>query len=64
LEEEEDNKRIILASSSPRRKKILEQLHLDFEIIKPIEAEERLFKNPYETVSYNSSAINHLKIIF
>jgi septum formation protein len=54
LEEEEDNKRIILASSSPRRKKIFEQLHLDFEIIKPIEAEERLFKNPYETVSYNS----------
>ena len=54
LEEEEDNKRIILASSSPRRKKILEQLHLDFEIIKPVEAEERLFKNPYETVSYNS----------
>jgi septum formation protein len=54
LEEEEDNKRIILASGSPRRKKILEQLHLDFEIIKPIEAEEKLFKNPYETVSYNS----------
>lgn len=54
MEEEEDNKRIILASSSPRRKKILEQLHLDFEIIKPVEAEERLFKNPYETVSYNS----------
>ncbi len=52
--EEEDNKRIILASSSPRRKKILEQLHLDFEIIKPIEAGERLFKNPYETVLYNS----------
>ena len=33
---------------------ILEQLHLDFEIVKPIEAEERLFKNPYKTVSYNS----------
>ena len=54
MEEEEDNKRIILASSSPRRKKILEQIHLDFEIIKPIGAEERLFKNPYETVLYNS----------
>jgi len=54
LEEEEDNKRIILASGSPRRKKILEQLHLDFEIIKPIEDEEKLFKNPYKTVSYNS----------
>ena len=54
LEEEEDNRRIILASSSPRRKKILEQLHLDFEIIEPKESQERLFKNPYETVSYNS----------
>ena len=56
LEEEEDNKRIILASSSPRRKKILEQLHLDFEIIEPKESEERLFKNPYKTVLYNSLA--------
>jgi septum formation protein len=52
--EEEDNKRIILASSSPRRKKILEQLHLDFEIIKPKESLERIFKNPYKTVYYNS----------
>jgi septum formation protein len=54
LEEEEDNKRIILASSSARRKKILEQLHMDFEIIEPKESEERLFKNPYKTVCYNS----------
>jgi len=56
LEEEEDNKRIILASSSPRRKKILEQLHLDYEVIEPKESEEKLFKNPYKTVSYNSLA--------
>ena len=56
MEKEEDNKRIILASSSSRRKKILEQLHLDFEIIEPINAEERLFKNPYKTVCYNSLA--------
>ncbi|MCL5069851.1 MAG: Maf family protein [Actinobacteria bacterium] len=56
MEEEEDNKRIILASSSPRRKRILEQLHLDFEIIEPSKSVEKLFKNPYETVSYNSLA--------
>ena len=33
---------------------IFEQMRLDFEIIKPVETKERLFKNPYKTVFHNS----------
>jgi septum formation protein len=52
----EDNisRKIILASGSPRRKKILENLRIDFDIIKPSGAVEKLFKNPRKTVVYNS----------
>jgi septum formation protein len=56
LEEEgNSSKRLILASSSPRRRRILDQLRLNFEVIEPENAEERIFKNPYKTVKYNSS---------
>lgn len=71
LEEEEKNKnlnecrdinlqdsisrRVILASGSPRRKKILENLKIDFEVVKPYGTVEKLFKNPRKTVVYNSS---------
>ena len=57
MEEEEDNnhRKIILASSSPRRKKILEKLRVDYESVKPEGVEEKVFKNPYKTVLYNSS---------
>jgi septum formation protein len=52
----EDNisRKIILASVSPRRKKILENLRIDFDVIKPSGAVEKLFKNPQKTVLYNS----------
>jgi len=58
LEEEEANnpeRVIILASSSPRRKRILEQLDIDFDVMKPVGAAEKNFKDPYKTVKYNSS---------
>jgi MAF protein len=71
LEEEEKNKRlsgcrnincqdnisrkIILASGSPRRKKILENLKIVFDVIKPSGTVEKFFKNPRKTVVYNSS---------
>ena len=48
-------RRIILASGSPRRKKILENLRIDFDVIKPAGVVEKLFKNPQKTVIYNSS---------
>jgi septum formation protein len=53
----EDNisRRIILASDSPRRKKILENLRIDFDVIKPSGAVEKSFKNPRKTAVYNSS---------
>jgi septum formation protein len=53
----EDNisRRIILASASPRRKKILENLRIDFDVIKPFGAVEKSFKNPRKTVVYNST---------
>jgi septum formation protein len=70
LEEEEKNKRldcckdiipgdnisrrVVLASGSPRRKKILENLRIDFDVIKPSGAVEKSFKNPRKTVLYNS----------
>jgi septum formation protein len=50
---------LILASGSPRRKRILEALKLDFRIIKPATVTERYFKNPYNTVKYNSSNKAH-----
>lgn len=58
MEEEEANnpeRVIILASSSPRRKRILEQLDIDFDVMKPVGAAEKNFKDPYKTVKYNSS---------
>lgn len=57
MEEEEDNRhrKIILASSSPRRKKILEKFRVDYESVDPDGVEEKVFKNPYKTVLYNSS---------
>jgi septum formation protein len=48
------SRKIILASGSPRRKKILESLRIDFDVIKPSGAVEKLFKNPRKTVLYNS----------
>lgn len=48
------SKKIILASGSPRRKKILENLRIDFDVIKPSGDVEKLFKNPRKTVLYNS----------
>ncbi|MBM3709975.1 MAG: septum formation protein Maf [Actinobacteria bacterium] len=58
LAEEEDNKsnkKIILASKSPRRRHILELLKVDFEVIEPLNTEEKIFKDPFKTVFYNSS---------
>ncbi len=58
MEEEEENnpeRLIILASSSPRRKRILEQLNIDFDIMKPTSATEKHFRDPYRTVRYNST---------
>ena len=49
------SRKIILASGSPRRKKILKNLRIDFDVIKPSGAIEKLFKNPRKTVLYNSS---------
>lgn len=53
----EDNisRRVILASGSPRRKKILKNLRIDFDVLKPSGAVEESFKNPRKTVVYNSS---------
>jgi len=53
----EDNfsRRIVLASSSPRRRKILENLRINFDVMEPSGALEKLFKNPRKTVVYNSS---------
>ena len=47
--------KIILASGSPRRKKILENLRIVFDVIKPSGMVEKFFKNPRKTVVYNSS---------
>ncbi|MBM3712226.1 MAG: septum formation protein Maf [Actinobacteria bacterium] len=58
LEEEEDNKsnkKIILASKSPRRRRILELLKVNFEVIEPIDINEKLLKNPIITVFHNSN---------
>ena len=49
------SRKIILASGSPRRKKILENLRVDFDVIKPSGIVEKFFKNPCRTVIYNSS---------
>jgi len=58
LAEEEDNKnnkKIILASKSPRCRHILELLKVDFEVIEPLNTEEKIFRDPFKTVFYNSN---------
>ena len=52
--EDNSSRRIVLASASPRRKKILENLRIDFDVIKPSGAVEKSYKNPRKTVVYNS----------
>lgn len=52
-------KRIILASQSPRRKSLLNQLHLDFEIIKP-DIVEKL--NPRLKPRGNAEQLSLLKV--
>jgi septum formation protein len=58
LEEEDDNKcnrKIILASKSPRRRRILKLLKVNFEVIEPLDINEKFFKEPLRTVFYNSN---------
>ena len=46
--------KIILASKSPRRADIFNKLNLNFEVIVPTLADEKIFDEPAETVIFNS----------
>jgi len=48
--------KVILASGSPRRDRILRMLKLQYSVIRPAGVEEKIFKDPYGTVLYNSGA--------
>ena len=54
--------RIILASASPRRKQIFEAMGLDFDIISPVDCDEKSSGDPYDIVYRNS--ISKAKNVF
>ncbi|MDD5659420.1 MAG: Maf family protein [Actinomycetota bacterium] len=52
---EENNKiKVILASASPRRSLILSLLKIKFDVIVPFDCHEKVFQDPYATVTENS----------